>query len=309
MDIGLLWVFFATIHAGIADIRQNMIRKYFTDRVAQKSALDDFVLLAIQYGIAGTAVLAVHMIFYRTPWFPGTIPLKFWLVMIAFILFNAFAAKLGLKVLKDSEPFMALLMVCLTSGLMVLADGIWFGIWPKPLGWLGIGMINIPFLFSKIRERKPEKESGKKSTWSWKLFGTSLLSLTIYNFITPATNKGCVLMTCATFTSWTAHIGIAIALLIAALIRGKLRMPKLKQEDDEKVSLMEAFLWISLPMALTNGLASYSFQLGAVIPAVYMLKRIIPASLRYWRKEGKLDAFHAFSIIMAITGAILLAVQ
>lgn len=303
---GLAWVALALFHALSAGIRQNMIKKYFVGEKERKSLSGDFGLLAIQYAIAGTAIFILHIVVTGTPWFPGKIPPNFWWVMAAFILFNAFAAKLGLKALKGTDASAAILMVCLTSGLMVLADGIWFKHWPTLLGWIGIGMITGTFFVIKVLERKPGE---KKETYSWKLLGTSFLSLAIYNFITPATNKGCVLMTSATFTSYFAHLGIAVVLFIAAILtkeKGQALTLLSHRSEEEKGSLMIVFLAISLPMAFSNFLASWSFQLGAVIPGVYMLKRVLPASVGYWRKKQR---FGKIGTLLAIVGAVLMAIS
>jgi len=307
----ILWIPFALIHAISAGFRQGKIKKYFSgDSV--KSLLDNYLLLAVQYGIAGTAILIFHTIASGSIWFEGEIPVKFWLIMFIFVIANSFAAKLNLKMFQETESSLVLLLVSMTSGLMVLADGVWFGKWPKPLGWLGILMINIPFFFSKTKDINiiaslTRLVKSKDSRPSWSLLGQSVTSLVIYNFITPATNKACVLMTSATFTSWMAHLGIAVALFFAAVLTKKKGLVNLADSVGGRRKLFLIFLMISVPMAFSNALASFSFQLGAVIPGVYMLKRVLPASYYYWRKEGKLNTFHATSIVLAISGAVLMA--
>ncbi len=115
-------------------------------------------------------------------------------------------------------------------------------------------------------------------------------------------------MTSATFTSWMAHLGIAVALFLAAILTNKGKgLENLSHNVGGRRKLALIFLMVSIPMAFSNALASFSFQLGAVIPGVYMLKRVLPASYYYWKKEGKLNTFHATSIVLAITGAILMA--
>lgn len=264
MEIGTLAFLAAFFHAVAAAVQQ----------VLRKRVLDVASTYQVGAGIFSTAamyLLAVHILSSGGIWFNGSIEPMFWVVMIIFIAANAVATILSLQVLQGETLVGAMTALLIAAGLLSLGDVVFFQNVPTFWQVLGIVFLIVAFgLFWQGKAAKKEKVQG--------VLLKAIIAIAIYNFVTPVTNKYCAIVTTATFSAWIAHAGIALVLLSAHALQ--VREHKASWGISAGGMSNKAFL-IGLAVmgsltAMSNGLLSWSFELGGSIPAALMMKRALP---------------------------------
>lgn len=261
--------FLAAFFHAVAAAVQQVLRKRVLD------VASTFQVGAGIFSAAAVFLLVVHVATSGTLWYKGVIPPMFWVVMAIFVAANAVASILSLSVLQGETLAGALTALMIAAGLLGLGDILFFGNVPTSFQVGGVLLLVTAFgLFWKNGGKK--KEEQKKSRWN--TLAKAVIAIAIYNFVTPVTNKYCAITTTATFSAWIAHAGIALTLLVAHALRvshGKAAWG-LNGGGMSSQAFLGGLAVMGFLTAMSNGLLSWSFELGGSIPAALMMKRALP---------------------------------
>lgn len=274
-------------------------------QVLRKRVLNVASTYQVGAGIFATAAVylfIIHTASSGTIWFAGDIVPTFWLVMAVFIAANAVAIVLSLEVLQGETLAGAMTALLIAAGLLSLGDILFFRDIPSLWQWFGIVLLIAAFsLFWQ------EKKEVKKKTRG--VLFKAVVAIAIYNFVTPVANKYCAVMTTATFSAWIAHAGIALVLLSAHALR--VSRSQAEWGIDKSMPIKTFMIGIAIMGSLTamsNGLLSWSFELGGSISSALMMKRALPPIMVFLymvvsdRRSGKRINWRQAAAIAAATG-------
>ena len=294
-----LLVFFTAFLHAVSAAMQAPMRKHYLN------VTSTFQVGAGLFGAAAVILITANLLIKGSIWFAGTISPAFWWVMGVFVVANAIATLLSLRVLQENTPLEAVTSLLVAAGLLSIGDMIFFG--NSPNFWQGLGFTALIGAAVIHRQWKSEVEKRRKNLselfrWLWKPF----VAMAIYNFVTPVTNKYCAMETDALFSAWIAHAGIAILLGVSATL---LRREKLFSVP-RGISRGSFFIGLSIMgglTALSNGLLSLSFEMGGSIPMALMMKRTLPPLLiiLYYilsKNKRRVRAREVISLLVATVG-------